>query len=902
MVDPPPAHGAPAGADKPREERRYTEFFPDLDPATAYPVVTALATAPASPALIPRRALAALPVARFRLIDVNAVLGPPDEDWDVFKRPDSHYIRNAQLTEADLAHRVEYDMDEEDRAWLDLVNAQRARSGLNPIPTNLFETLIDCLEKEWFDLTKTIQRTRAEQEHAALPAEDAACNICGEEECENSNAIVFCDGCNLAVHQDCYGVPYIPEGQWLCRRCMISPETHVPCLFCPYTDGAFKKTTMNKWAHLLCALWIPEVTVANPVYMEPIDHVDRVPKSRWRLTCAICKRRKGACIQCSNKACYTAYHVTCARKARLYLKVKPHRSTGEPTFRSYCDRHAPADHVEPPDWSHAATTLERSDAELALQAERSAALAALLTPATTADTPAFRHYNALAPVIPEYLAGRLRMPAGRAAVQQGRVFITQLARYWSLKRRSRRGAPLIKRLHLEPWTASATQQKAAELESERQFQILQRVRKDLERIRMLVELVRKREREKLKRFRLQREYVEGFIYPLARVLWPVLHALQDADARGFFAEPVSALLVPDYRDVIADPMDLGTMGQRLAHYEYRSLDDFEADAHRVIRNAQTYNRPDTPYYRAAARLRRVLEDRMRLARAQYRELPLTSAGTPLVPPSPLIFNATPQLEPRPVDDHRVPLSARPAVAQTEGERPRSRSMGTQPTGLEPPPPPASTSPATPEPMGLRRVATPISRQQRELNRLHTDATSADSPTAGRGRRTASRKRSFQEIAVATSTPPRSTTDRASVASDGPATPQTPAVVVRQRGTTAPSGFRPGDIVWAKIPAFPWFPADVVNPRGREVPSDVAHLSHGPEDRLIRFYDRDLGTKRSFAWVDLEHLKHLGWDAVQDERFVKAGKRRPSKHQKAFVAAYAAVQKLLQDRGELPAPS
>lgn len=49
----------------------------------------------------------------------------------------------------------------------------------------------------------------------ALPSEDSTCNICDDSEGENSNAIVFCDGCNLAVHQ----------GARLCRFGLLTPLT-----------------------------------------------------------------------------------------------------------------------------------------------------------------------------------------------------------------------------------------------------------------------------------------------------------------------------------------------------------------------------------------------------------------------------------------------------------------------------------------------------------------------------------------------------------------------------------------------------------------------------------------------------------------------------------------------------
>ncbi|OAA58562.1 phd finger domain protein [Niveomyces insectorum RCEF 264] len=263
--------------------------------------------------------------------------------------------------------RVEYDMDEQDDMWLAKYNAQRKANGVEPITREIFEITITKIEKEWHALEKRIPKPNPKppQTHrprsssaAAVNGEtqageeqDSKCAICDDGDCENTNAIVFCDGCDLAVHQDCYGVPFIPEGQWLCRKCQLIGRGIPTCIFCPNTDGAFKQTNSSKWAHMLCAMWIPETSLGNTTFMEPIMDVEKVPKTRWRLTCYICRQKMGACIQCGNKACYQAFHVTCARRARLYLKMKNSQGAlaildNSMVLKAFCDQHCPPDYAK----------------------------------------------------------------------------------------------------------------------------------------------------------------------------------------------------------------------------------------------------------------------------------------------------------------------------------------------------------------------------------------------------------------------------------------------------------------------------------------------------------------------------------------------------------------------------
>ncbi|XP_012590542.1 PREDICTED: bromodomain-containing protein 1 [Condylura cristata] len=257
-------------------------------------------------------------------------------------RTKRHRRAGGEKSAEELDREVEYDMDEEDYAWLELVNEQRRGECVSAVSQGVFEFLMDRFEKA------SHRETQRQGEQQWLIDEDAVCCVCMDGEGQNSNAILFCDLCNLAVHQECYGVPYIPEGQWLCRHCLQARARPADCVLCPNRGGAFKKTDDDRWGHVVCALWIPEVGFADTVFIEPIDGVRNIPPARWKLTCYLCKQKGvGACIQCHKANCYTAFHVTCAQRAGLYMKMEPVRepAAGGATFSvrktAYCDAHTP---------------------------------------------------------------------------------------------------------------------------------------------------------------------------------------------------------------------------------------------------------------------------------------------------------------------------------------------------------------------------------------------------------------------------------------------------------------------------------------------------------------------------------------------------------------------------------
>ncbi|KAF1374424.1 hypothetical protein PFLUV_G00228950 [Perca fluviatilis] len=179
-----------------------------------------------------------------------------------------------------------YDLNEEDVAWLQTANEEFAEMAMLPLDELTMERVMEEFERCCHE-----NMTHAMETEEGLGIEydeDVVCDVCRSPDGEDNNEMVFCDKCNICVHQACYGIQKVPKGSWLCRICALGilPK----CQLCPKKGGAMKPTRSGtKWVHVSCALWIPEVSIGNPEKMEPITNVSHIPSNRWALICCLCK-------------------------------------------------------------------------------------------------------------------------------------------------------------------------------------------------------------------------------------------------------------------------------------------------------------------------------------------------------------------------------------------------------------------------------------------------------------------------------------------------------------------------------------------------------------------------------------------------------------------------------------
>ncbi|XP_068620016.1 PHD finger protein rhinoceros [Battus philenor] len=427
---------------------------------------------------------------------VKVIENPLPPDFQEFKLPKDKYIHLSRDVhyQADKHHlsttpaRAEaacsYDLDATDTAWLKLLNAERARAGATAITEDQLEKVIEDLEVRTWDKIQTIMKS--EEGLGIEYDENVICDVCRSPDSEDGNEMVFCDSCNICVHQACYGITVIPDGQWLCRPC--GAGVRPTCALCPNLGGAMKCTPNgHKWAHVSCVLWIPEVSIGCAEKMEPITKISSIPPSRWSLVCVLCRERKGACIQCSVKTCKTAYHVTCAFKHGLEMRaiIEDENADDGVKLRSYCQKHSVNSKKEKcPGSGSEEEEVKRKRRKDMTSEEKTQARAARLQ---EIEREFDRHVS-----IKDISSHLLDVDQDA---------INYIYNYWKLKRRSGHNRPL-----LPPKTDDTEllthRQEQADLDKMKMFVQL---RQDLERVRNLCYMVSRREKLSRSFFRMREQ-------------------------------------------------------------------------------------------------------------------------------------------------------------------------------------------------------------------------------------------------------------------------------------------------------------------------------------------------------------------------------------------------------------
>lgn len=279
----------------------------------------------------------------------------------------------------------------------------------------------------------------------------------------------------------------------------------------------------------------------------------------------------GACIQCGNKNCFIAFHVTCARRARLFLKMKS--THGGPAnldasvLKAFCDKHVPNEWrrendvdsaiVDAQDFYHhnmrGRVWADSQQSATALVQPQPAIMPEDIDDSVQSTVPRInltiggnkRRRNppqkivwrlpSGAPVIPQVVYNSVESSLIRFGMRKRKEFAAEACKYWTLKREARRGAPLLKRLQLQMETFSSMEitrrnfagmGAAGRVRLQRRIDFANMLQQDVERLRLLCGEVKKREQEKLNDVEILKTIVDTVYFPITPLLWPIVEKAQ----------------------------------------------------------------------------------------------------------------------------------------------------------------------------------------------------------------------------------------------------------------------------------------------------------------------------------------------------------------------------------------
>ncbi len=270
---------------------------------------------------------------------------------------------------------------------------------------------------------------------------------------------------------------------------------------------------------------------------------------------------------------------------------------------AYCDKHVPVETLSP---SLRKSQISKQDLEAELKKAQQSRINKVNQLMSKPIVPKSLFVPSFSKEFCEKISKKYLNPDNWNVFFESRnLFLEKLVSYWTLKRVSRNGQPILRRLQktigLKKKSINSNKLKFDSIELQEKYSVCKKLRQNLEKQRLLMELVRKRERVKYECIKIDQLKTVYELNPFNGIfLQRLLDIMKEIDKQKIFHQPVDLVQVPTYTELIKRPMDFSTIQSKINQMKYNTLEEFEADFNLIINNCLLFNPLKISIYNKAA--------------------------------------------------------------------------------------------------------------------------------------------------------------------------------------------------------------------------------------------------------------------------------------------------------------